>query len=677
MSDEQAVQTTSDRSELTTIIRDIRKRWRMKLALRGAMFVVGGAILALLLSAYALEHLKFSPGSIIAFRIAMVAVSGILGWYFFVRPQWRKVTNQQVALYLEECEPSLETAILSALEAEKQSPDHSPALARRLVEQAMARCQAIEHGRRLEAQPVRQYASVIAGTIAAAMLILLLGPAYFRQGASALLRLSGSLVEASPYRIEVKPGSVVVPRGSDQVISARLQGFNSEQAELMIRKAVNAPFEHVPMVFNQDAKTFDGMLFDLPTSIDYFIESGGVRSSVFTMHAADLPYVKQLEMEYVFPAYTGIAPRKIENGGDIAVLQGTHVRLRITPTMKSPTGRILVDGAPVALTLDNGVFTGELTVNKDGFYRVELQGGPENKLVSASPQYTIDVLEDQSPTVSIAKPGRDSTASPVEEFSIEARADDDFGVRQLQLVYSVNGGPEQTKTLVDGKSRALSQVSAAHTFYLEELKLSPGDSVSYYAKAIDNDSVRGGKPVSSDLYFIRIRKLDEQFRSAMSMGGGGGGGGGQGNMQVDALSQQQREIISATHNIVRDKKAMTPAKLRESLVVVGLSQTKLREQVEGLVARMNSRLVEPDPAFQKIAELLPKAAEEMRGAEAKLQAQAADQALPPENRALQQLQKAEEEYEKQVSQQRGGGGGGGGGGAGAGARGLGGLLRQG
>src|SRR4029077_14225970 len=212
------------------------------------------------------------------------------------------------------------------------------------------------------------------------------------------------------------------------------------------------------------------------------------------------------------------------------------------------------------------------------------------------------------------------------------------------------------------KGRALTQASAAHTFYLEELKLTPGDSVSYYARAIDNDLVRGGQSVSSDIYFIRIRKFDEQFRAATSQGGGGGGGGGGNQMNVDALSQQQRQIISATHNIVRDKKAMTPAKLRENLVVVSLSQQKLREQVEGLVGRMNSRLVEPDPAFLKIAELLPKAAEEMKGAEKQLQAQAADNAIPPENRALQQLQKAEEEYEKQVSQQRGGGGGGGGGG---------------
>ena len=184
------------------------------------------------------------------------------------------------------------------------------------------------------------------------------------------------------------------------------------------------------MVFNADTKTFEGMLFDLPGSIDYFVESGGVKSHVFSMHAADLPYVKQMEMEYVFPAYTGLAPRKIENGGDIAVLQGTQVRLRITPTMTAPSGRIMIDGGnAIALTPEGGVFTGTIPVSKDGFYRVELQGGPENKLVNASPQYTIDVLEDTAPTVSIAKPGRDTTASPIEEFSIEARADDDFGVR--------------------------------------------------------------------------------------------------------------------------------------------------------------------------------------------------------------------------------------------------------
>src|SRR5438067_8110425 len=123
--------------------------------MRGAAFVVAGGVLALLISAYGLERLKFSPGSIIAFRVAMIMIAGALAGYFFVLPQWRRVTDEQVALYLEECEPSLETAILSAIEAEKHSETSSasPALARKLVEQAIERCQTIEHGRRLEARP--------------------------------------------------------------------------------------------------------------------------------------------------------------------------------------------------------------------------------------------------------------------------------------------------------------------------------------------------------------------------------------------------------------------------------------------------------------------------------------------------------------------------------------------
>ena len=199
---------------------------------------------------------------------------------------------------------------------------------------------------------------------------------------------------------------------------------------------------------------------------------------------------------------------------------------------------------------------------------------------------------------------------------------------------------------------------------MEELGVKAGDSVSYYARATDNDAINGAKQTSSDIYFLRIRPFDKNFKPAASMSGGGGGGGG-GGQEVGALSQQQRQIISGTFNIQRDRKTMTAAKFREGMVVLTLAQSKLRDQVNGLVERMNSRLVVSDPSFKKIAELLPKAAEQMTAAEKKLQAQSPDGALPPENMALQFLQQAEEEFELQVQTGRQAGGGGGGGGAGS------------
>ena len=94
---------------------------------------------------------------------------------------------------------------------------------------------------------------------------------------------------------------------------------------------------------------------------------------------------------------------------------------------------------------------------------------------------------------------------------IQAKAQDDYGVRQLDLVYSVNGGPEKTVTLFGKGAKALDEVSAGHTIYMEELGVKPGDFVAYYAKAQDNDTVKGPKVSTSDIYFVKIRPFNQNF----------------------------------------------------------------------------------------------------------------------------------------------------------------------
>ena len=73
------------------------------------------------------------------------------------------------------------------------------------------------------------------------------------------------------------------------------------------------------------------MLFDIAAPVDYYVEAEGVRSKRFTLTVVDVPYVERMEMEYRFPAYTGLEPQKIDDGGDIAALRGTEVRLTCVP----------------------------------------------------------------------------------------------------------------------------------------------------------------------------------------------------------------------------------------------------------------------------------------------------------------------------------------------------------
>jgi hypothetical protein len=647
------------RSELVDVIRRVRNRWRMKLAMRGAVVVVAGTVLALLLSASGLESFRFSAPAIIAFRIVTVATFVGLLLYGLVWPLRRRVTDAQVAMYLEECDPTLEAKIISAVEAtaDERSESRSPRLVEKLVEQAIDQCRTMDHAHTVERTALQRHAAMLAAIAAIVAIALAFGPAYLRHGLSALLIISRSAEASTPYKIDVRPGNTKVPRGADQTVSAKLLGFSSSDVTVMMRSAQNAAYDRVPLIASKEPATFEGVLFHLEKPTEYYVESNGVRSEKFTLDVVDLPTVKDLDLEYRFPAYTGLAPRQQSDGGDVAAIRGTEVALHVVPTMTAPDGRIVLsDGSSQPLTRQaDGALTGSFKIAQQGFYRIELTG-PHGEKVEASPQYTIDVLDDQPPSVHFTKPGRDTQASPVEELFLEARADDDFGVKSLQLFYSVNGSSPKSVNLYGG--RPMTEVSGGHTIYLEELGLKPGDFVSYYAKASDTDAVQGSKTTTSDIYFVQIRPFKKDYKPAQSQAmGGGGGGGGQ---QVGQLSQQQREIVAATFNIVRDKAKTKPDKYRENVVFLNLAQAKLREQVEELAQKLKSRLGSVDPSFNTLAEVLPKAADEMKAAETELRGLKADSALSPEQKALKLLQEAEQQYELQVAQQQGGGGGGGG-----------------
>src|SRR5437763_5403713 len=180
------------RSELIEVIRRVRNRWRLRLALRGAVIVVAGTVLALLLSASGLESLRFSAPAIISFRILTVAVFVGLLLYGLVWPLRRRVNDAQVAMYLEECDPTLEAAIISAVEATANggSAAHAPRLVEKLVDQAIDRCNALEQNRGVERTALQRHAAALAAIAAAVALLLAFGPAYLRHGLSALLIIS-------------------------------------------------------------------------------------------------------------------------------------------------------------------------------------------------------------------------------------------------------------------------------------------------------------------------------------------------------------------------------------------------------------------------------------------------------------------------------------------------------
>ena len=642
------------------VVHGVRRRWRMARVLRGVAITLAGVLVTLVASALILEAVKYAPAAVIATRIATAVVAlGLLAW-LVVRPLLPRPRDEQVALYVEEHEPSFEGSLVSAVEISGADATRapSPEIAALVRGMAIKRARAVRDGHGVDSRAMRLAFAALGGAAAMLLVVLTMGPASLKYGMGALLTPWASAEEVNPFRLDVTPGDATIARGASVIVTAQPVGFSPGSVELWARSSDTASWMRIPMSSDTTA-AFSARLFDVNTATEYLVETSGLRSRVYRLAVADLPYARRLDLEYRFPAYTGLPNQKVDSAGDIAAPAGTRVLVKVTPTVPTNGGRIVVEnGDTLALTrADDGTLSATIRVARNTFYRVELEGA-RGDLLTASLNYAIDVLPDREPSVRFAKPGRDQRVLAVDEVFTEVEAEDDYGVARVDIVYSVNGGPERTVALHRATSRVVREIAAGHTFMLEEYELQPGDVVSYYARAIDNNSVGGAKTVTSDIYFFNVRPYAREYRQAQE--GGGGGGGGQ-QQEPGQLSQRQREIIAGTFNRMREQ--ADPKVMEEDIATLRLAQQRLKDDVEVLARQMVERgVVTMDSALSRIAEILPKAAAAMDTAERILGDGKLREALGPEQRALQHLQRAEAEFRNvQVSMGGGGGGGGGGG----------------
>ena len=104
--------------ELIGVIRQVRRRWRFRVALRGVAILSALGFLAFAVSAYGMDYFRYSEGAVTAFRVfAYLAMLALAVRFLVLLPAFRRISDEQVALYIEEHDPSLQQAVISAVEA--------------------------------------------------------------------------------------------------------------------------------------------------------------------------------------------------------------------------------------------------------------------------------------------------------------------------------------------------------------------------------------------------------------------------------------------------------------------------------------------------------------------------------------------------------------------------------
>ncbi|MBS1821723.1 MAG: hypothetical protein JST61_07090 [Acidobacteria bacterium] len=641
----------SRRDELNSYIAQTRGRLRLQAWTMGFLVLAGTALLTTIVLVLVLNHYAFPAVGVKGARVALFVLLAVAAAAGIVFPLMR-LTSERTVAKTEQAHAALEQRLKTFYERQQQDDDPFIELlaADTLTHTLDAAPASLAPGRRLFA-----FAGVGLGCLGALVWMIVASRGFMGYGAT-LLWTGGHKNAAPLYSLAVAPGDVTVRRNSDQLITAHVVGLHPEKVQLFAHYQSAKGWEPVAMQMQPDqgsAANYQFVLAGLPENVEYYVAAGPLTSEHYTVRVADLPTVKKIRVTYEYPKWTGLKPAVQEQRGDLRAIEGTDATIEVEMDKPLEGGKLALDDNKTTMLTggDGNTYKGSIHMEKDGAYHVAAieQGQP----VRLSEDYFIATDKAEPPQVSINRPGGDYRASPIEEVKVGVEVADQFGVREMHLHYSVNGGADKDVDLL--KSPGVKNADGSYTLRLEDFKLVPGDLVSLYATAKD-----GHAETRTNISFVQVDPFEREFSQSQQSGGGGGGGGGGQNNQTD-MSKREKELIAATWKQQNDKTATQ----KDSAVqgqFLSDAQQKLRDQVMALSARMQSRdLSEANEEFNGFERDMQMAAAAMGPSADKLRGMQWKDALPLEQKALQALLRAEATFRQiQVAfGQQGGGGGGG------------------
>jgi hypothetical protein len=203
-----------------------------------------------------------------------------------------------------------------------------------------------------------------------------------------------------------------------------------------------------------------------------------------------VPVIGNVALELTPPAYMGRGSERIPfSTGRVFAPAGTDVVWRGRSLVPARAGLLHIemgDGEQeIPLTVENGTLVSpRWTLTRNGSYTVEVIGEDGARLHDPI-ERSLLVEPDRAPSIELIFPTSDMEVVPSEVVNLEYIANDDYGIRQLLLVWYYEGAENDVRTMVL-QDREVGVAFQEHVpFELAPLYLQAGDEVVVFVEAID------------------------------------------------------------------------------------------------------------------------------------------------------------------------------------------------
>lgn len=263
---------------------------------------------------------------------------------------------------------------------------------------------------------------------------------------------------------------------------------------------------------------------DCQEDLEYKVVAGPLDSQIWQLRVLQPLEMQQFSAHVDSPAYTGRPPETTESL-DLKVIEGATVRLELTMNRAPADARLipldengqpLADQAREVAVADTRLQT-TLPAMKESLTCL-ITATAADGITFESPRVRIQVQPDARPRVRFVEPAEDLEVIPTTEVTLAVEAGDDFGLRQLGILYQIGDEPPRTLWSQQFDADQPRELQVRPVLSLEQFPLTHQDAVTYHAFVEDNHP-DGPRRTTTELRFIDIRPFKREYEILPASGG--------------------------------------------------------------------------------------------------------------------------------------------------------------
>ena len=435
-----------------------------------------------------------SPGPLlIVTLIAATVPAGIWAWRRLGR-HW--CAEHRVTRAMDRIAGLDEGAVLGGLELSRAAPPGtSPGLRALALEQVGSRLDGDSQtlsgplGRRVGRRVRRGLAAFLAA-LPAALLVLALAPARTVKAWGGLLNPLAVLVEPILPPVTVEPGTVEVSRGAVVEVTAHAP----------LRDSVTLRWDVTGQVTRAETVTLEegagrAALPPVSAEMRYWIEApDGAVSEVHVLTPVDPLFVNEFTIEVTYPPHTALSPEEYQNEvPELALPAGTHLRVRGRGSREIGAGTLLDEEGREVLDLETrgAGFEAGWVPSRSGTYTWRFSDAAGGEAAAIPGPLVIEIVPDLPPVVAVVYPGVDTIMPVGLRLPLVIHAGDDYGIERVEIVvrrisaFGEADEPVVHRVELGGSAGAI----VRPVLDVSSWALTPGDTIRYLARAVDNNPV--------------------------------------------------------------------------------------------------------------------------------------------------------------------------------------------